>query len=158
MATTTLDVGHKAPVFSLTNQDGKNVSLENFLGKWVVLYFYPRDDTPGCTKEAIDFSELLSEFTSNDAVVLGVSPDPQPSHQKFQAKHNLSVELLSDPEHAVLEEYGVWKEKNKFGKKSWGVERTTFLIDPQGVVKKIWDKVKVEGHAKEVVDSICSLK
>ncbi|MFP4418036.1 MAG: thioredoxin-dependent thiol peroxidase [Fibrobacterota bacterium] len=158
MTTTTLDVGHKAPVFSLANQDGKNVSLNDFQGKWVVLYFYPKDDTPGCTKEAIDFSELLSEFTLNDAVVLGVSPDPQQSHQKFKAKHGLTVQLLSDPEHAALEQYGVWKEKNKFGKKYWGVERTTFLLDPQGVIRQVWDTVKVEGHAKQVVESLCGLK
>lgn len=153
-----LGAGDRAPSFSLTSVEEKEVSLEDFEGKWVVLYFYPKDNTPGCTKEAIDFSEFLSEFTRNDAVVLGVSPDPRQSHEKFQAKHNLSVQLLSDPDHEVLEKYGVWKEKNKFGKRYWGVERTTFLIDPQGVIKKVWDKVKVDGHAKAVVDSLCGIK
>ncbi len=150
--------GKKAPSFTLTNEAGEKRSLSDYSGKWLILYFYPKDNTPGCTREAIDFTELLSEFTNQGAVVVGISPDSQSSHQKFAAKHDLKVELLADPEHEALAAYGVWQEKNLYGKKAKGVVRTTVLIDPDGVVRNIWDNVKVENHAMTVMDTLCGLQ
>jgi peroxiredoxin Q/BCP len=149
-----LTEGAKAPEIVLNNADGKKVKLSDFKGKQVVLYFYPRDNTPGCTLEGRDFSALLPQFKKKNAVVIGVSPDSEKSHCGFIKKHGLTVELLSDPEHAVLEKYGVWQEKSLYGKKHMGVVRTTFLIDANGIIKKIWNKVKVNNHAQEVLESL----
>jgi peroxiredoxin Q/BCP len=152
-----LEVGKKAPAFRLKNKDGKTVSLSDYKGKWVVLYFYPKDNTSGCTKEAIAFSELKKDFEKEDAVILGVSPDSEASHEKFVNKHNLTIELLSDPDKKMLEKYGVWQEKSMYGKKYMGVARTTYLINPAGKVEEVWEKVKVNGHADAVKEKLCSL-
>lgn len=152
-----LEAGKKAPAFKLKNKDGKTVSLSDYKGKWVVLYFYPKDDTSGCTKEAIAFSELKRDFEKENAVILGVSPDSEASHEKFANKHNLTVELLSDPDKKVLEKYGVWQEKSMYGKKYMGVVRTTYLINPDGKIEEVWGKVKVNGHADAVKEKLCSL-
>lgn len=149
-----LKEGNKAPTFSLPNQDGKKISLKDFLGKKVVLYFYPKDMTSGCTKEACDFRDHIKLFNNKDVVVLGVSPDSVQSHKKFQEKYNLPFDLLSDESKKVLEKYGVWKEKSMYGKKYFGVERTTFIIDEKGKIKKIFPRVKVEGHVKQVLEAL----
>jgi peroxiredoxin Q/BCP len=149
-----LDVGKKAPNFSLLNQDEKKISLKDFIGQKVVLYFYPKDDTSGCTKEACSFSDDLSKFSKIDAVVLGVSPDSVKSHKKFSEKYKLKFDLLADEEKKVVEKYGVWKEKSMYGRKYMGVERTTFIIDENGKIKKIFNKVKVDGHNKEVLEAL----
>jgi peroxiredoxin Q/BCP len=149
-----LKVGNKAPAFTLPNQDGKKVSLKDFLGKKVVLYFYPKDNTPGCTKEACDFRDTFPKFEKSNAVILGVSPDTPESHKKFIEKHNLNFTLLSDTEKKVLEKYGVWKEKSMYGRKYMGVERTTVIIDENGRIEKIFPKVKVKGHAEEVLKAL----
>ena len=145
-----VDVGDKAPDFPLPDHRGTNVRLSDHLGKWVVLYFYPKDNTSGCTKEALAFTELKSKFDSLDAVILGVSPDSVESHHKFREKHALTVRLLSDPEHKVLEQYGVWQLKKMYGREYHGVVRSTFLIDPEGKVAEVWRRVKVKGHAEAV--------
>ena len=149
-----LEVGKKAPDFSLLNQDEKKISLKDFIGQKVVLYFYPKDDTSGCTKEACSFSDDLPKFSKIDAVILGVSPDSVKSHKKFSEKYKLKFDLLADEEKLVLEKYGVWKEKSMYGRKYMGVERTTFIIDEKGKIKKIFNKVKVEGHNKEVLEAL----
>ncbi len=149
-----LEVGKKAPDFSLLNQDEKKISLKNYLGQKVVLYFYPKDDTSGCTKEACSFSDDLPKFNKIDAVILGVSPDSVKSHKKFSEKYKLKFDLLADEEKLVLEKYGVWKEKSMYGRKYMGVERTTFIIDEKGKIKKIFNKVKVDGHNKEVLEAL----
>lgn len=149
-----LEVGKKAPDFSLLNQDEKKISLKNYLGQKVVLYFYPKDDTSGCTKEACGFSDDLPKFNKIDAVILGVSPDSVKSHKKFSEKYKLKFDLLADEEKLVLEKYGVWKEKSMYGRKYMGVERTTFIIDEKGKIKKIFNKVKVDGHNKEVLEAL----
>ena len=149
-----LEVGKKAPDFSLLNQDGNKISLKNYLGKKVVLYFYPKDDTSGCTKEACSFSADLPKFSKVDAIILGVSPDSVKSHKKFSEKYKLKFDLLADEEKKIVEKYGVWKEKSMYGRKYMGVERTTFIIDENGKIKKIFNKVKVEGHNKEVMESL----
>lgn len=149
-----LDVGKKAPDFSLLNQDEKKISLKDYLGQKVVLYFYPKDDTSGCTKEACGFSDDLPKFNKIDAVILGVSPDSVKSHKKFSEKYKLKFDLLADEEKLVLEKYGVWKEKSMYGRKYMGVERTTFIIDEKGKIKKVFNKVKVEGHNKEVLEAL----
>src|ERR1041384_2826698 len=146
MAMAEIDAGAKAPAFSLPDQDGKTVRLADLKGRWVVLYFYPKDDTPGCTTEACDFTAGIEEFESMDADVLGVSPDGPASHRKFIEKHRLRVTLLSDPDHQVMEKYGAWGEKNMYGKISEGVIRTTLLIDPRGTVSHRWSRVKAAGH------------
>lgn len=140
--------GEEAPDFTLEADDGREVSLSEYRGKRVVLYFYPKDGTPGCTREAIEFRDIVDEFEKEDAVILGVSKDSIKSHQRFKQKHNLPFTLLSDPEGKVLELYGVWKEKSMYGRTFMGVERTTFLINERGDVKKIYRKVKVDGHAQ----------
>ena len=145
-------IGKKAPSFSLLSTLGRQLALKDFAGKKVVLYFYPKDDTPGCTKEACSFQDNLSSLARLGAVVLGVSADPIASHEKFAAKHKLAFPLLSDEAKRVLEAYGVWKEKSLYGRKFMGIERTTVLIDEQGVVRHIFSKVKVDGHTKEVLD------
>lgn len=147
-----------SPDFTLRNASGEDVTLSDFRGKWVILYFYPKDNTSGCTQEAVDFSSLMPSFSERDAVIIGVSPDKQQSHVNFISKHDLKVELLSDPDHSVLEMYGVWQKKKLYGKEYYGVVRTTFLIDKEGIIRRKWDKVKVKGHADDVYQSLCSLQ
>ena len=149
-----LEIGKKVPDFSLQNQDGKKISLKDFIGRKVVLYFYPKDDTSGCTKEACSFSDNLPKFSKVDAVILGVSPDSVKSHKKFSEKYKLKFDLLADEEKKVVEKYGVWKEKSMYGRKYMGVERTTFIIDEKGKIKTIFNKVKVDGHDKEVLAAL----
>lgn len=146
--------GSKAPQFTLKNQDGQKISLKDFLGKKVVLYFYPKDMTSGCTKEACDFRDHIELFNNQNVVVLGVSADSIDLHKKFKSKYNLPFDLLSDDSKKVLEKYGVWKEKSMYGKKYFGIERTTIIIDENGRIKKIFPKVKVNGHVKEVLEAL----
>ena len=151
------DVTDTAPDFTLPRDGGSTVSLADLKGSPVILFFYPRDDTPGCTKESIGFSQLLSDFSSTGAQVFGVSKDSVQSHDKFVAKHELTTPLLSDEHGTVCEDYGVWKEKNMYGKKFMGIERSTFLIDANGKLRQEWRKVKVAGHADEVLEAVKSL-
>lgn len=146
-----LEEGTKAPEFTLESSEGGEVRLSDFAGKWVVLYFYPRDATPGCTSQAQGFRDHKAAFDERGAVVLGVSKDSIASHQKFAAKHELNFPLLSDPEGTTIESYGAWGEKNLYGKKSMGIIRTTVLIDPEGTIRKIWPKVRVKGHVDQVL-------
>lgn len=148
----TLSVGDKAPQFSLPGNAGSTLSLSDFAGKNVVLYFYPKDDTPGCTTEAKDFTSLAKDFEGANTVVIGMSKDTAAKHDKFIAKHDLTVLLASDEDGTALEEYGVWVEKNMYGRKYMGIQRATFLIDAHGVIKNIWPKVKVKGHAEDVLE------
>lgn len=151
--------GKKAPAFSLKNENGEVVSLTDFANeKYVVLYFYPKDSTPGCTTQACDFRDHHEDFSELDAVILGVSPDDEKSHQKFIGKHGLPFSLLIDTEHKVSEQYGVWKLKKMFGREFWGVERSTFLINPEGEVVKEWRKVKVKGHIEEALEALKEIK
>lgn len=150
-------VGKPAPAFTLDTDSGEPLSLQDLKGKAVVLYFYPKDDTSGCTTEACEFRDLLPRFTKGNAVILGVSPDSVKSHQKFKTKYELTFPLLADVEHAVAEQYGVWKEKSMYGKKYMGVERTTFVIDGKGVLRHIFEKVKPAGHADEVAAVLAAL-
>jgi peroxiredoxin Q/BCP len=149
-----LKTGAKAPEFSLLADDGKTVALKDLRGKPVVLYFYPKDDTPGCTKEACEFRDSWRDVQQSGAVVLGVSPDSVGSHQKFKQKFNLPFPLLADIDHKVATAYGVWGEKSMYGKKYQGVLRTTFLIDQAGAIAQIFEKVKPEGHAAEVLAAL----
>jgi peroxiredoxin Q/BCP len=153
-ASTPPEKGKKAPVFSLPDATGKKVALADLKGKCVVLYFYPKDDTPGCTIEAKEFQAALPEFARRGAAVVGVSPDNAASHCKFAGKFGLEFTLLCDEQHAVAEKYGVWVEKSMYGKKYWGVQRATFLIDEQGRIAEAWPKVKPEGHAGEVLEAL----
>lgn len=153
-----LNIGDKAPEFNLASSSGENVALKNLKGSWVVLYFYPKDMTPGCTTEACDFRDFHGDFNKMGVKVLGVSPDSVKSHDKFIGKHELPFELLSDEGKTMLEAYGVWKEKSMYGKKYMGVERTTTIIDPQGKVAAIWNKVSVTGHVKEVLEKLKELQ
>lgn len=150
----TVEAGKKAPAFSLESTDGKKVSLKDLAGKKVVLYFYPKDDTPGCTTEACNFRDAFTAYGQAGAVILGVSSDDLKSHDKFRAKYELPFTLLSDPDHAVAEKYGVWQEKNMYGRKSMGIVRTTFVIDSTGNIAKIFPKVKVDGHSEEVLGAV----
>jgi peroxiredoxin Q/BCP len=150
----TVEEGDVAPAFSLAAVGGGEVSLEGLRGKVVVLYFYPKDDTPGCTKEACDFRDAWGELEAAGAVVVGVSPDGVGDHEKFRKKYGLPFTLLADPGHAVAERYGVWKEKINYGKKYMGIERTTFVIDPAGKVVKVFRRVRVEGHVGRVVEVV----
>jgi len=143
--------GTKAPAFNLPQDGGGTVSLADFAGRKLVLYFYPRANTSGCTKEAIDFSRLRGDFGRADAGIVGVSADPVPALAKFKAKHKLAIALASDEKHRMLEAYGVWQEKSLYGRKFLGIVRTTFLIGPDGRVAKVWPKVSVDGHAAEVL-------
>ncbi len=153
-----IEVGEMAPDFCLPNQDETEICLRDLRGKWVVLYFYPKDNTPGCTKEAIDFSEHLPDFNELDTVILGVSPDSPKKHRNFIEKKNLKITLLSDENKEVLEKYGVWQLKKMYGREYMGVVRTTYLIDPEGKVAARWDKVKVKGHAEKVKEKLKELK
>jgi len=140
--------GYEAPDFTLKTDEDKLVSLKDYRGKKVVLYFYPKDDTPGCTTQALEFKDIAEELVKEGAVILGVSKDSVGSHKKFKEKYHLPFTLLSDPETKVLNQYGVWKEKSLYGRKFMGVERTTFLIDERGIIRKIYRKVKPKGHAQ----------
>jgi thioredoxin-dependent peroxiredoxin len=146
--------GDPAPPISLNTESGEHLDLSSLKGKNVVLYFYPTADTPGCTKEACEFRDASKKFTGANTVIVGVSPDQSNAQAKFKTKFNLPFTLLADPDHKAAETYGVWKEKNMYGKKHMGIERTTFVIDPQGKIKKIFPKVRVEGHAEEVLAAI----
>jgi thioredoxin-dependent peroxiredoxin len=146
-----LDVGDKAPNFRLPGDDGSTVSLSDFKGRKLVVYFYPRADTPGCTRESIDFSKLRAAFTKAGTDVIGVSADPVKAQEAFKKKHKLSIGLLSDETHAMLEAYGAWGKKSMYGKTFMGIIRMTYLIGPNGRVAQIWPKVKVDGHAAEVL-------
>jgi len=144
--------GDEAPDFTLPSHQGGALSLAGFRGKqWVVLYFYPKDNTPGCTQEACDFRDLYAQILKSKAAVLGVSLDPIPSHNKFSSKFSLPFPLLSDPDAMVSKQYGVYRQKSLYGRTFWGIERSTFLIDPEGRVRKVFRKVKVNGHAREVL-------
>jgi peroxiredoxin Q/BCP len=149
-----IEEGQKAPAFTLTSDDGKKVKLSDFAGKPVVLYFYPADDTPGCTREACAFRDASAPLKKAGAVVLGVSPDDTASHVKFRDKFNLNFPLLSDTDHKVAEKYGAWREKNMYGKVSMGIQRSTFLIDPAGKVAKVWKRVQVDGHDQKVLEAL----
>jgi peroxiredoxin Q/BCP len=147
----------KAHEFCLPDHGGKRVCLSDFKGKWVVLYFYPKDNTSGCTKEAKDFSDRIEEFKKLNAVVIGVSPDSVKSHEKFKEKHDLKVILLSDEEKEVLRKYGVWQLKKMYGREYYGVVRSTFLMDPKGEIVHEWRNVKVKGHVDEVLNKLCEM-
>ena len=158
MSDAKLTVGKKAPSFALKNQDDQTTKLADFAGRWVVLYFYPKDDTPGCTIEACDFTNGLKDFEKLDATVLGCSPDSPESHRKFIAKYKLKVSLLSDPTHEALEKYGAWGEKNLYGKITIGVIRSTAIIDPEGKLAHHWPKVSAKGHAALVQEKLKELR
>jgi len=152
-----LEVGSKAPAFTLLDAEGKKVKLSDFKGSPVVLYFYPKDDTPGCTKEACAFRDRSAELKKLGAVVLGVSPDTPASHTKFRDKYLLNFPLLADESHEVAEKFGAWREKNMYGKKSMGIQRSTYLIDAQGKVAYLWKKVSVDGHDQQVLEALQEL-
>jgi thioredoxin-dependent peroxiredoxin len=152
-----LEEGSKAPAFTLTSDSGTKVKLAELKGSPVVLYFYPKDDTPGCTKEACAFRDRQADLTKLGAQVFGVSPDDVASHVKFRDKYELNFPLLADPDHKVAEKYGAWREKNMYGKKSMGIQRSTFLIDAEGKVAKVWKRVQVDGHDQQVLDALQQL-
>lgn len=153
----TIEAGTKAPDFTLETDHGGKISLASLKGKKVVLYFYPKDDTPGCTRESCDFRDLHPDFSGINAEIIGISKDSVSSHDKFKSKYDLNFTLAADPERKAIEAYGVWKEKSMYGKTTMGVERSTFLIDEQGVVRQAWRKVKVDGHASEVLEAAKAL-
>lgn len=148
----------KAPDFCLPDKDSTNVCLKDFKGKWIVLYFYPKDNTKGCTLEALDFTENLMDFEALNAIVIGISPDSVKSHQTFAEKHQLQVMLLSDPDHTVLEQYGVWQLKKMYGREYYGVVRSTFLVNPEGVIVHAWRNVKVKNHVTIVKENLQKLQ
>jgi peroxiredoxin Q/BCP len=152
-----LEPGAKAPAFTLTADDGSKVKLSDLKGSPVVLYFYPADDTPGCTREACAFRDRSAELKKLGARVFGVSPDDVASHVKFKDKFSLNFPLLADPDHAVAEKFGAWREKNMYGKKRMGIVRSTFLIGPGGVIEKVWRSVKVDGHDEKVLEALRQL-
>ena len=149
-----VEAGQVAPDFTLSDDQGRPVRLSELKGKPIVLYFYPRDDTPGCTTEACSFRDRRAEMEELRATVLGVSPDTVESHQKFRDKFSLNFPLLADPDHTVAEAYGAWREKVRFGKRSMGVQRSTFLIGPDGLVRKVWKSVSVDGHDAQVIQAL----
>lgn len=152
-----LAAGSPAPDFSLPDATGNMISLTSFRGSWLVLYFYPRDNTSGCTLEAVDFTGRVKEFKKLKASIAGISPDTVDSHRKFIEKQGLGITLLSDSGRKVVKQYGVWRIKKLYGKESFGVVRSTFLIDPEGAIRRAWEKVKVNGHVDEVLESLKSL-
>lgn len=152
-----VEEGESAPDFSLSDDNGRQVKLSDFRGKPVVLYFYPQDDTPGCTKEACAFRDRGADLQSTGAVVLGVSPDDVASHGQFRDKYSLNFPLLADAGHKVAERYGAWREKNMYGKVTLGIQRSTFLIDGDGKVRKVWKKVNVDGHDEQVLKALGTL-
>lgn len=152
-----LETGQKAPNFTLPDQTGEDVSLKDFKGKKIVLYFYPKDSTPGCTTEGIAFSALKDDFAKANTVILGASKDSVKRHQNFIAKQNLTVQLLSDEEGKLCGDYTVWVQKKLYGREYMGIERATFLIDEKGVIRQIWRKVKVKGHAEAVLEAVLDL-
>ena len=151
-------VGELAPDFELPSTEGRQMGLRIFMGRWVIVYFYPNEDTPGCTAVACGFRDDMTTLTSEGAVVLGVSTDPMASHEKFRAKHNLNFALLSDESADVAKMYGVWKEKNLYGRRSWGVARATYIIGPDVRVRKVYRKVKADEHAPQVLADLRELK
>lgn len=153
-----IEEGKKAPAFTLTADNGSKVRLSELAGTPVVLYFYPKDDTPGCTREACAFRDQKTKLKKLGAVVLGVSPDTVESHVKFRDKYKLNFPLLADADHKVAEKYGAWREKNMYGKKSMGIQRSTFLIDAKGKVAKLWKRVKVDGHDEQVIAALAELE
>ena len=152
-----VEEGQKAPDFTLPADNGQKVKLKDLRGSPVVLYFYPRDDTPGCTREACAFRDRSKELAKAGAKVFGVSPDDVASHEKFRDKFELNFPLLADEDHKVAEKYGAWREKNMYGKVSMGIQRSTFLIDADGIVRKLWKKVTVDGHDQQVLDALKEL-
>jgi len=153
-----LEVGTHAPDFIVPDQDDQPVSLADFAGQWIILYFYPKDNTSGCTTEACEFTELLPDFTSAKAVILGVSPDSTRAHRNFIEKHGLKIQLLSDPDHLVLEPYGAWTLKKNYGREYMGVQRSTYIIDPDGRVAHVWKSVKARGHAEKVLEKLGNIQ
>jgi peroxiredoxin Q/BCP len=153
-----LHIDDRAPMFCLPDQDGKKVCLENFKGQWVVLYFYPKDNTPGCSLEAVDFTAAREVLEKQNTVILGVSPDSTKSHKNFIAKKELTITLLSDPKHTVLKKYGVWQLKKNYGKEYEGVVRSTFLISPDGDIALAWYNVRAKGHVEQVVQKVIELR
>ena len=149
-----IEPGQKAPAFTLTSDDGGKVRLSDYAGKPVVLYFYPKDDTPGCTKEACAFRDAQAPLKKAGAVVLGVSADDETSHAKFRDKYKLNFPLLADTDHKVAEKYGAWREKNMYGKISMGIQRSTYLIDAAGKVAQVWKRVQVDGHDAKVLEAL----
>ena len=154
----TVEVGQKAPDFCLPNQDDVEICLRDLKGKWVVLYFYPKDNTPGCTTEACEFTEAAPDFSSLDAVIIGVSPDSTKKHRNFIEKKNLGITLLSDESTDMMQKYGVWQLKKNYGREYMGVVRSTFMIDPEGIVRAKWEKVRVKGHVQAVKEKLQELK
>ena len=152
-----IDPGKKAPAFTLNDQAGKTHRLADYAGRPVVLYFYPKDDTPGCTKETCDFRDNLPRFKKSNAAVFGISILDEASKAKFAKKYDVTFPLLADEDHAVAEKYGVWQEKSRYGRKYMGIVRTTYLIGPDGKVARRWDNVKVDGHAEEVLEAVKGL-
>ncbi|MCW4013177.1 MAG: peroxiredoxin [Candidatus Bathyarchaeota archaeon] len=153
-----LDIGEKAPGFCLEDPDRGEMCLKDLKGKWVVLYFYPKDNTKGCTMEALEFTAAEDEFKAKNAVIIGVSPDSLKSHTNFRQKHELSINLLSDTEKEVLESYGVWQKKKMYGREYMGGVRSTYLIDPEGKIAHVWPKVKVAGHVDKVMEKLSELQ
>lgn len=149
-----IEEGKPAPDFALPDAQGRTVALSDYRGQTVVLYFYPKDDTPGCTTEACEFRDDYAMFGKRDLVILGVSPDSSASHARFAAKYDLPFPLLADTDHAVADVYGVWKEKSAYGKTFWGVERTTVVIDPSGRIRRIFRRVRPHGHSTEVLEAL----
>ena len=153
-----LAIGSEAPEFSLQDQYGQDQLLSAYRGRWVVLYFYPKDDTPGCTAEACAFRDLKSDLRKQGAAVLGISPDDVASHATFRDKYSLNFPLLVDADHKVAEKFGAWREKNMYGKKSMGIQRSTFLIDADGKIARVWKRVRVDGHDQQVLEALQELE
>ncbi|MBN2135647.1 MAG: thioredoxin-dependent thiol peroxidase [Acidobacteria bacterium] len=153
-----LKKGDKAPGFTLPGENNKKVSLADYKGKWVIVYFYPKDNTPGCTVEAREFTKSVDDFSQLDAEIIGISADSPESHMKFTNKHDLKLTLLSDQDHKVMEDYGAWGIKKMYGKEYWGIIRSTFLIDPDGKIAEAWYSVKVKGHVEKVKEVLEGLR